>query len=322
MTGTQATALRRGVLVLACGMTAWLWAGPPPTLAELQKEIAVKTGLARRQAARQLMELGQEATPAILALTKDDDVVIRRNAFRRLRGLLGIQAVALYKDGLQDPSPLVRLVAVEELMAYQPRSAEVKAALLQGSGDPDNEVRKLAAGAFWTFHRDYTPLRQRPNWDHAIEVVVRQALPTTGWRFRTDPGRVGHVQTWFAPTVTEADWHDIVTGKWWHDALPDKVGHFEGVAWYRLEFTAPEKPQGEVNETVLRFEAVDESTWVWVNGQYAGEHDLGPGGWDVPFDIEVGTFIAWGKPNQITVRVLNSAGAGGIYKPVEFQVLK
>jgi hypothetical protein len=214
------------------------------------------------------------------------------------------------------------MVAVEELRAYQPRTDEIRDALLHATQDADNEVRRLAAATFWTFYRDHVPLRQRPNWDHAIEVIARQSLPTDGWRFRTDPGQAGHVQNWFAPALDAADWQPIVIGKWWHDALPDTVGHFEGIAWYRFEFTAPEKPGGDFNEAVLHFEAVDESTWVWVNGEYAGEHNIGPAGWNVPFDVEVGSFVRWGQRNQLTVRVLNTAGAGGIYKPVEFQVLK
>ena len=43
-------------------------------------------GLARRQAARRLIELGREAAPAIVALRKDGDVVVRRNAVRALEG--------------------------------------------------------------------------------------------------------------------------------------------------------------------------------------------------------------------------------------------
>ena len=298
-----------------------LWAAPA-ALAELQKTIADSTGLARRQAVRRLFDLGPEANAAILEMSKDADVVVRRNALRQLRGRLGLEAVPLYAAALADESPLVRLVALEELLAYQPRSEAVNAALMKATTDSDNEVRRRASAAFWTFHRDYLPLRRRPNWDHAIEVIARQALPLEGWLFRTDPGRSGHVQEWFAPKVDAAAWLPIVIGKWWHEALPEAVGNFEGVAWYRYEFTAPAKPAGEFNEAVLHFEAVDESTWVWVNGHYAGEHDLGTAGWNVAFDIEVGSFLTWGQANQIVVRVLNTAGAGGIYKPVEFQVLK
>jgi hypothetical protein len=317
----RASAIGLCGITAALGMTAQLWAAPP-SVAELRETVKSATGLARRQAARKLIERGREAEDAVMALAKDEDVVIRRNALRRLRTLFGTKAVPLYKDALQDPSPLVRLVAVEELMAYEPRTPDVMQALTEATQDTDDEVRKLAAGAFWTFHRDYVTLRKRPNWDHAIEVIASKALPMDGWRFRTDPGRVGHVEGWFEPSYDDSAWHETIIGKWWHEALPEKVGHFEGIAWYRVTFDAPAKPEGEFNEAVLHFESVDESTWVWVNGQYAGEHDMGPGGWNVPFDVEVGTFIKWGQPNQITVRVMNTAGAGGIYKPVEFQVLK
>lgn len=321
MKGTHVAMPLLAVILLAAGMPGRLSAAPA-NLAELQKTIATTTGLARRRAARQLIELGKEATPDIVRLTRHEDVVIRRNATRVLRGLLGDDAVSLYADALDDDSPLVRIVAVEELMAYEPRTDEIKKALSKATQDPDDEVRKLAAGAFWTFHRNHVVLRKRPNWDHAIEVVASKALPTDGWQFRTDPGRVGHVDGWFGPKVNDNEWHDIIIGKWWHEALPDTVGQFEGVAWYRIDFVAPDKPDVAFNEAVLHFDAVDESTWVWINGQYAGEHDMGPSGWNVPFDVEVGTFLKWGEPNQLTVRVLNTAGAGGIYKPVECQILK
>jgi len=291
-------------------------------LGQLQDQLQSSSGLPRRQAARKLLELGPEATATVLILLGDADTVIRRNAYRSLRQRLDFEAIPFYKKGLQDESPLVRMVIVEELMAYQPRSQELMALLRQAAGDPDNEVRKLAAGAFWSFHRDYLPIRKRPNWDHAIEILQRQALPLDTWLFRPDPGRIGHMEEWFAPQLDTSSWYASVIGKWWHQALPEKVGHFEGVAWYRLEFTAPTAPNEEFNEAVLHFAAVDESTWVWVNGHYAGEHDLGTSGWDAPFDIEVGSFLRWGEKNQLSIRVLNASGAGGIYKPVELQILK
>ena len=188
--------------------------------------------------------------------------------------------------------------------------------------DSDNEVRKKAAAAFWNFERDYVTLRKRPDWDHAIEIIHKQALPVKGWRFRADPGRAGHLENWFAPDLNDSAWDGIETGKWWNTALPDKFADYEGVAWYRITFNAPPKPDSAFHESVLHFEAVDESTWVWINGQFAGEHDLGTTGWNIPFDIEAGSFLKWGQPNQLTVRVGNAAGAGGIYKPVELQILK
>ena len=291
-------------------------------IATLQKAVQTRKGIARRRAARQLVALGVPAKAAIVALTQVDDVVIRRMALRRVIDVCGAGALPVLEQALADASPLVRVVAVEELVALKPRTKQVEAVLLRATQDRDTAVRKAAASAFWTFRRHVVPLRKRPGWDHAIEVIAKKTLPTSGWKFRPDPSRVGHVRNWFAPKLDEKDWHTIETGKFWHDALPKKVGQYEGIGWYRTVVTLPQKPKGEFNEVVLHFEAVDESTWLWINGTYAGLHDIGPGGWRTPFDIDIGPLVKWGQPNQITVRILNTAGAGGIYKAVEFQVLK
>jgi glycosyl hydrolase family 2/HEAT repeat protein len=299
----------------ACGSTA-------SDIAALRKDVQTRKGIARRRAARKLIAMGAPAKAAILELAKSDDIVIRRAALRRVIDISGAEALPVLTAALADPSPLVRAVVVEELIGMKPRTPAVKAALMQATQDKDTAVRKAAASAFWTFRRNVVPLRKRPGWDHAIEVIAKKALPTTGWKFRADPSRVGHVRNWFGPKLDEKDWHAITIDKFWHDALPKKVGKHEGIGWYRTVVTFPAKPKAEFNEVVLHFEAVDESTWLWVNGKYAGVHDMGPGGWRTPFDVDIGPFVKWGQPNHIAVRVLNTAGAGGIYKPVEFQVLK
>ena len=319
----------RKSLVAVCGAIAVSAALAPQSLGASEDEIAamgraVKSGkpIERRRAARRILAMGTRAKKAILELAQSDDVVIKRAALRRVHELLGASALPVLKDALGDSRPLVRIVAVEELLAMKPRTEEVSALLTQAVRDEDTAVRKTAAAAFWTFHRDVVPLRKRPGWDHAIEVVARARLPKTGWKFRADPSRYGHVRKWFHPKLDEKDWLDIEIEKFWHDARPEKVGRYMGIGWYRTVVTLPRKPEGAINEAVLRFDAVDESTWLWINGEYAGMHDIGPNGWRTTFDIDVTPFVKWGEPNQITVRVLNTAGAGGIYKPVEFQVLK
>jgi len=291
-------------------------------LAALRQGLSSENAIERRRAARKLFAVGAPVKADILELARSDDVVIKRAALRRLHELLGAAALPVLKGALSDDSPLVRVVAVEELVAMKPRHEEVKQSLLQATRDEETAVRKAAAGAFWTFHRNVVPLRKRPGWDHAIEVLESMRLPKTGWKFRADPSRFGHVREWFKPGLDEKDWLAIETEAFWHDACPEKVGRHMGIGWYRTAVTFPEKPAGTINEVVLHFEAVDESTWVWINGEYAGVHDIGPSGWRTPFDMDITPFVKWGGLNQITVRVLNTAGAGGIYKPVEFQVLK
>ena len=71
---------------------------------------------------------------------------------------------------------------------------------------------------------------------------------------------------------------------------------------------------GEVRD----FGAVDESAWVYVNGKPAGEHTFAKSNdWTAPFLIRIDSLISWEKPVQdITVRVEDKGGAGGIWKPV------
>lgn len=316
-------------LSAACGvfMLGAALAAPPPdglqqAINALRNRLSSPAALERRRAARKLLAIGAPAKAAILELAKSDDVVVKRAALRRVHELFAGAALPVLKSALADPNPLVRLVAAEELLAMAPRTDEVTQALLQATRDEDTAVRKTAASAFWTFHRDVVALRKRLGWDHAIEVIARLPLPKTGWTFHTDPSRYGHVHKWFDPELDESDWVDIETEVFWHDACPQKVGRYVGIGWYRTTVTFPGKPDGTINEAVLRFDAVDESTWLWINGEYAGVHDLGPDGWRTTFDIDITPFVKWNQPNQITVRVLNTAGAGGIYKPVEFQVLR
>ena len=65
-----------------------------------------------------------------------------------------------------------------------------------------------------------------------------------------------------------------------------------------------------------------EDLYVWLNGIYLGCHDLGPSGWNVPFSLDCTKEIRWGRENILAVRILDTAGDGGIYKPIEIEILK
>ena len=72
----------------------------------------------------------------------------------------------------------------------------------------------------------------------------------------------------------------------------------------------------------IHFGAVDEAAWVWLNGKYIGQHDVGLAGWNKPFNLDITQEIQWGAENQLTVRVEDTAHAGGIWKPVSIEILK
>ncbi len=152
-----------------------------------------------------------------------------------------------------------------------------------------------------------------------------QALPML-WRFQIDPRDAGLKEKW-----QESDgrrimsvWDPIQIGRPWesqtlksmHPALKKQLANYDGVGWYGLVFTV--NPAWRSSEILLHFGAVDESAVVWVNGRKAGERIYqNPDDWKQPFTISIGDQIDWSKKEQtLVVRVHDSGGQGGIWKPV------
>jgi len=288
-------------------------AGAVPALAAaLQDENLV----VRRTAVRLLVELGEPARPALADALNNTDVLVRRTALSHLCDPPTADALRHLKTALQDPDPLLRLAAVNLAVQVEPRTEEGAALLEQARQDESPAVRDVAARALWPFYKETVSIRDRKDWDHDITVAQTIALPKDGWRFRTDPNADGHLQKWFEAAYDDSAWETIAIESAW-----EEQGHaYDGVAWYRASFELPAKPECLAVE--LAFGGVDEIAWVWINGQYVGQHDLGPEGWDKPFTLDVTRELKWGERNQITVRVHDSVQAGGIWKPVSIQVLQ
>ena len=146
----------------------------------------------------------------------------------------------------------------------------------------------------------------------AVAGLAADELPTVPdmWRFATDPEDVGRAQGWFKPDFDDSAWTPIKIGQGW-----EKAGfEYDGVAWYRVQLALPEVPEGK--RLLLHFGAVDEQAWVWVNGEFAGEHAHGEGGWQDPFDIDITAQAKPGAANLVAVRVHDSTLQGGIWRPV------
>ena len=82
-----------------------------------------------------------------------------------------------------------------------------------------------------------------------------------------------------------------------------------------MRFRIPSSAAGR--KLLLYFGAADESAWVWVNGQYAGEHDVGPEGWNKRFAVDITSQARPGQDNLIAVLVLDRRRAGGLWKSVK-----
>ncbi|MHB8974772.1 MAG: glycoside hydrolase family 2 protein [Pirellulaceae bacterium] len=114
------------------------------------------------------------------------------------------------------------------------------------------------------------------------------------WLLTTDPQNVGRENQWFAQPQPDAK---STTVPW---IIQEAFPGYHGVAWYWRTFDAPVLPAPE-GRYLLRFWAVDYLAEVWLNGVPVGGHEGG----ETPFVLDVTAAIQPGKPNQLSVRVLN-----------------
>jgi hypothetical protein len=105
-------------------------------------------------------------------------------------------------------------------------------------------------------------------------------------------------------------WKDIEIGQFWEEQGWD----YDGVAWYRVTFDLPAAAAGR--PLFLAIGAADESGWVWINGEKAGEQDIGEEGWDKLFLVPANA-LRPGQPNTVAIRILDRNRVGGLWKSVK-----
>ena len=140
------------------------------------------------------------------------------------------------------------------------------------------------------------------------------------WRFKIDPADEGVAQKWFSRTVDDSQWAAIRTDQkcgW------DKQGFAAqavGYGWYRAALPLSDEDRRRPFK-YLYFEAVDEDSWVYLNGRELFEHtvwttDLPPSDiWLEPFMVPLDKEKLTGD-DLLAVRVYNRAAMGGIWKPL------
>ena len=317
-----ATLLLAGTAVSAApqGRDAILKAAAIGKIRSVIKALNDPDPVIRRTALRSLQKFGKSAiVPLEQTTLANPDPVMRRGALVLLTQLVSQEKMLdiLEKVIRTEKSPIVRRFVIEIVSAKRPaagRSIQILAAALK---DADPETRAVINKALWPFYRKTTLLRERHNWDSPIEQVLSMQLPFKGWKFMKDPAGTLHKERCFAPEYDISRWRAVEIGKWWEYF----IGLYDGIGWYRLEFKTPAAPR-EYNAVELSFGAVDEVAWVWLNGVYIGQHDIGKSGWNVPFSLDVTHEIKWNTKNVLVVRVFDSTGAGGIWKPIKLDILK
>lgn len=223
-----------------------------------------------------------------------------------------------------------RLHVVEIVATLDPDSRAARRLMLKAIADSHPVARETA----FTVIRDQIT----PQWEEA-QVIVTAAkedelasiqaigfeierkvlgveditLPSRRWHFKTDPEGVGREQGWYAVNFDDSGWmNDARTETHWGRFLDEA---YIGPAWYRRSIDVPAVEGWD--KALLRFNGADEQAWVWLNGEYAGEHTMGSAGWDVPFMLDVTELVKTGQSNKLAVLVENTAGGGGLWQPIE-----
>jgi len=149
------------------------------------------------------------------------------------------------------------------------------------------------------------------------------------WLFAPDPKNVGEKEHWENTPIPEMKscWTWIRTDTQWENQKkhPDAsfrkfMENYDGYGWYGVALRID--PAWKGKEISLVFGAVDESAWVYVNGKFAGKRLYAqPSDWKTPFAIPITDVIDWNRKEQtVVVRVLDTNGAGGIWRPVMLAV--
>lgn len=126
------------------------------------------------------------------------------------------------------------------------------------------------------------------------ETPVRIEMDLSGtWTYKLDPEEVGVDATWYDPAEDLSDWGQMEIPTNWYLT---EVGDYFGVAWFAKRFEVPEELDGK--HLTLRFNAVDYTTEVWLNGEYLGSHL----GYFAPFEFDVTDKIKVGEENVLVVR--------------------
>ena len=152
----------------------------------------------------------------------------------------------------------------------------------------------------------------------APKLRLAASLPVEGWSFRADSAGVGVEKGYFKPNHLAEDLTKIRIGEFW-----DNQGH-KGLTegWYRIRYRCPKLPNGK--RVFLHFGAVDESAWLYVDGELVAWYDSSDPDktWDKPFLLEVTGKLKSQTEHLLAIRVHNTTLAGGIWKSVSLMVEK
>ena len=126
-----------------------------------------------------------------------------------------------------------------------------------------------------------------------IQSTYPQIISLNGeWDFATDPQREMKVES-----LQNAEWRKAVVPLSWQAQFED-LRDYQGVGWYKKTFLLNEIDPNKLY--IIKFDAVDYLSRLYVNKEFVGENE---GGY-TPFDFDITQYLRFGE-NEIILRVLD-----------------
>jgi hypothetical protein len=153
-----------------------------------------------------------------------------------------------------------------------------------------------------------------------VEVI---AFPEP-WRFKMDVKDRGAREKWFDPSTDDSGWTPMRANTGYTREKSGGWGNEPGFGWYRTELPLT-KRDAKKKFKYLHFGACDKDAWIYLNGRQAFEHSCQTTGllpseiWITPFVAPLTGIKVHGR-DLLAVRIYNSGGMGGIWKPVHLIV--
>ena len=147
------------------------------------------------------------------------------------------------------------------------------------------------------YHYAYTP----PVVPYSYEEVAKVPMQ---WKFLLDESE--HPQrhrAYAAPDFDDSDWATIDIGQAWEDQGYE--GYDEG-AWYRARIKVDAK---EGRPVLMAFGGIDKDAYVYVNGQWVGQHKV----WNWPFILDISDQVVRDGENVVALYVYDGVNMGGVY---------
>ncbi|WP_127532817.1 glycoside hydrolase family 2 protein [Paenibacillus kobensis] len=114
------------------------------------------------------------------------------------------------------------------------------------------------------------------------------------WDFRFDDDNIGENERWYRQFAGDRKIVVPFTYETKASGIGDETAH--QYVWYRRSFEVAPEQQG--NRVILHFQGVDYTAKVWVNGEYAGNHQ---GGY-AAFSFDVTPFVSFEGANEVVVK--------------------